>query len=181
MHCLPHVHGPSAHLPDHRDVACRALGGLEAWGLTVDGIREESAREAANAEAAIEGTAEAAVEAHARSADEACPAGSNPTGSDDEAGEALVTVSRAAAPNSEAMCEFEELLQRVGQLPAKERDATLKQVGAECSARCCPMQCPLLPSAVPGAAQWVLPSAVPGAFTFSGCCPVQCPVLQGSF
>ena len=106
---------------------CRSLGGLEAWGLAVDSLREESAREVAEAELANEApSAVATVSAVAVPCD-AAATGDAATGSDGEA-EERVTISRSAPPDASVMCQFEEVVHSAKELHAKVRDATLTAV-----------------------------------------------------
>jgi hypothetical protein len=96
-----------AHSMHDLTLPCRCLGGLEAWGLAVDSLRQD------NIIAALQLDAEegAAAEPDSNPSSPAVP---------------------AAQPDPEIMAQVEQLLAQAKALPPAVRDATINQVRGWC-------------------------------------------------
>ena len=117
----PQPHPPQPHPPPNPTLPFSALGGLEAWGLQVDSLRDEDHTEARIAEEIAAATP--------------LPADALAGQADGEEGEEVeaaagVTVSRVttASADPHTLAELEALLAQLRTLPAAVQDATVLKV-----------------------------------------------------
>lgn len=87
---------------------CRCLGGLEAWGLAVDSLRNDSINQALEAETGDESASEPELD--------------HPT-------PATAPAAPPLQPDPALMHQLEQLVAQAKSLPPAVRDATLKEVG----------------------------------------------------